>query len=61
MTLIDFLKDNQLDFALVNAMQHASVQFVELLIEQGASFDRLRRLIVINDLYKKVRYTIKKQ
>ncbi|CAM4903708.1 unnamed protein product [Rotaria socialis] len=45
--------DTQMDSALLHAIQHGSVQFVELLIEQGASFDRLRRLININDLYKK--------
>ncbi|CAF4047534.1 unnamed protein product, partial [Rotaria sp. Silwood1] len=45
--------DVQLDSALTDAIQHGSVQFVELLIEQGASFDRLRRLINIKDLYKK--------
>ncbi|CAF1621290.1 unnamed protein product [Rotaria magnacalcarata] len=45
--------DTQMDSALLHAIQHGSVQFVELLVEQGASFDRLRRLIDINDLYKK--------
>ncbi|CAF4606820.1 unnamed protein product [Rotaria sp. Silwood1] len=45
--------DAQLDSALVHAIRYDSVQFVELLIEQGASFDRLRRLINLNDLYKK--------
>ncbi|CAF4729630.1 unnamed protein product, partial [Rotaria sp. Silwood2] len=45
--------DIQLDSALIHAIQHGSVQFVELLIERGASFDRLQRLINIKDLYKK--------
>ncbi|CAF1513803.1 unnamed protein product, partial [Rotaria sordida] len=45
--------DDQLDNALIHAIQHGSVQFVELLVERGASFDRLRRLINIEDLYKK--------
>ncbi|CAF1601255.1 unnamed protein product [Rotaria sp. Silwood1] len=45
-------RDSQLDSALSDALRHESVQFVELLVEQGASFDRLRRIIKIDDLYK---------
>ncbi|CAF4794006.1 unnamed protein product [Rotaria sp. Silwood1] len=52
-TPVIVVEDAQLDSALVHAIRYDSVQFVELLIEQGASFDRLRRLINLNDLYKK--------
>ncbi|CAF0872323.1 unnamed protein product [Rotaria sordida] len=45
--------DNQLDIALINAIQRNSVLFVEFLIQQGASFNRLRQLITITNLYKK--------
>ncbi len=43
-----------MDSALNDALRHDSVQFFELLLEQGASIDRLRRMIKINDLYKTV-------
>ncbi|CAF3904585.1 unnamed protein product [Rotaria sp. Silwood2] len=52
-TPVVVIEDAQLDSALIHAIQLDSVQFVELLIEQGASFDRLRRLINLDDLYKK--------
>ncbi|CAF4040031.1 unnamed protein product, partial [Rotaria sordida] len=44
--------DLQLDDALREALLKNSVNFVELLAEYGASFERLRRLINISDLYK---------
>ncbi len=43
-----------MDNALSDALRHGSVQFVELLVEHGGSFDRLRRTIIINELYRKV-------
>ncbi|CAF1559561.1 unnamed protein product [Didymodactylos carnosus] len=46
-----FLKDSELDSALRDALKRDSVQFVELLLEYGASFDRLRRDTEINKLY----------
>lgn len=44
--------DVDLDDALRNAFRRNSINFIDILIEYGASFQRLRRLINIADLYK---------
>ncbi|CAF0982195.1 unnamed protein product, partial [Didymodactylos carnosus] len=45
--------ENQLADALWNALRLDSVQFVGLLIEWGASFDHLRKIIDIRDIIQK--------
>ncbi|CAF1523283.1 unnamed protein product [Adineta ricciae] len=52
-TLVDW-PDLQLDDCLREAVRLNSVYFVELLVEGGASFERLRRLIRITDMYKDI-------
>jgi hypothetical protein len=51
--LLRVMQEAQLDSALCEALHHDSVRFVQLLVDQGASCDRLRRLINIAELYKK--------
>ena len=44
--------DVDLDDGLKSALRRNSLNFVDILIEYGASFERLQRLIDVTDLYK---------
>lgn len=47
-----YRSDTDLDDALRNALHRNSINFVDILIAYGASFQRLQRLINITDFYK---------
>jgi hypothetical protein len=44
----------ELDNALRVALRRTSVTFIEMLIEYGASFERLQRLINMKDIYRNI-------
>lgn len=44
--------DVDLDDALRNALRRMSINFIDILVQYGASLDRLRRLINVGDLYE---------
>lgn len=44
----------ELDNALKDALYRNSITFIEILIECGASFERLQRLINLKDIYQNI-------
>ena len=44
--------DVDLDDALKSALRRNSINFIDILIGYGASFERLRRSVDVEDLYK---------
>ena len=55
------MQESQLDAALYEAFDHGSIRFVQLLVDKGASFNRLSRWISVDELYKKSVSSINKQ